>query len=208
MAQTSATEAPQQARGAEAAAEAAQEPGDPPRDHHHGQAGLVSRRGPEPRPHPPPPTRGHARQQPRRKLAPGHPTTRANAAKVQEPGLSPEVPRHPRRRLQHVQSPSPSCPPIHAPSGPGRGSPDVGGRDGCCLIHPEGGAFCGLADLTCQFLHDRSVAEKGRGNPRRVTRPRADERLARAQIGLAAADNCRAEPNSSSGTTSTSTFRD
>ena len=48
---------------------------------------------------------------PRRKRAPGHPTTRAEAAEVQVSGLSPKVPVQPRRDLQHVQHSDPLDPP-------------------------------------------------------------------------------------------------
>ena len=50
--------------------------------------------------------REYARKQPRGKLPPRHSTTRTEAAEVQVLEFSPEGPRQPRRRLQHLQHPA------------------------------------------------------------------------------------------------------
>jgi len=49
------------------------------------------------------------------KLPSGDPAPRAKAAEIQIAGLSPTVPRQPRRRLQHPQYPAPSDLPTKSP---------------------------------------------------------------------------------------------
>jgi hypothetical protein len=134
-------EATQQTCGAETPQEAAQEPGHPPGDHHDGQAGVVPGGGPGSGSNSPSPTWRNARKQPRRKLPPGHPTTRAKAAEVQVARLSPEVPLQPRPDLQHLQSSAPPDPQTDAPPVPGASSWRLGGRDDRGLNENGEGAF-------------------------------------------------------------------
>ena len=53
-----------------------------------------------------PSTRTHDRQQPSGEFTSADSATRAKAKEVQISGFSPEIPRHPRRRLQHLQYPA------------------------------------------------------------------------------------------------------
>ena len=123
-------EATQQGSSAESAPETAPKSGHPSGDHHHGQAGVIPGCSQDPRPHRPPSTRRDAREQPGRELPLGYPPTRTKTAEVQIAGLSPEVPRQPLRRLQHVQSAtSPDLPTNSpnpaSPSRPGVGKPQL-----------------------------------------------------------------------------------
>ena len=61
-------------------------------------------------------------------------TAGVETAEVQVQGLSSEVPRHPRRRLQRLQSPASPNPRADPSPVPGRGSSDRGGCDRRGLI--------------------------------------------------------------------------
>ena len=84
------------------------------------------------------PTGWDAGEQSGREFAPVDPSPGAKAAEVQVPGLSPEVPRHPRRRLRHLQSQAPPDPSAHPSPVPGRGPSYVGGCDCRCVITAPG----------------------------------------------------------------------
>ena len=128
----------QQARGAEVAEATAQEPGHPPRDHHDRQARILPARSSRSWAYEPPPTRRDAGKQPRRKLPPGHPTTRTEVAEVQVSGLSHKVPLQPRRRLQHLQYPAASDLAIRTSTPASAGQRSVGGRHRGRMIEEEG----------------------------------------------------------------------
>jgi len=133
-----------------------------PRDPRHGQARLVQSHPPGPRAHRLPPPRRHAREQPGGEPALGHLTTRAKAARVQIPGLSPEVPLQSRRHLQHLQSEaSPDLPTRPSPASRLR-SPGAGGRRRGGLKTVRGMVVAAAADLTCQFRHGFIASGAGR----------------------------------------------
>jgi putative transposase len=73
-----------------------------PRSDRHRRIGLLSRRAEGLGPPAAPPPRRDAGEQSGRKLTPHHPTTRAKAAEVQIPRLSPAPPRQPRTDLQRL----------------------------------------------------------------------------------------------------------
>ena len=111
---------------------------------------FLSCGGQRPGPYQPPPARRHARKQPRRKLPPGHPTTRAKAAEIQIAGLSPALPLPSRRHCNTFNTqPHLIRRPQFAPL-PSRRPPGVGGRYDRCLIKSAAGALCGCRGLTCQ----------------------------------------------------------
>lgn len=86
-------------------------------------------------------------KQPRRELPSADPTTRATAAGFQIPGLSPEVPHHPRRNLQHLQRPASPDQPTDPLPLPSRGGRHMGGGDD--LNRCGRGKLClGAANLT------------------------------------------------------------
>src|SRR5665213_3989951 len=64
--------------------------------------GLLSCRGARAWHLSPASARTYDRQQPRGEFSPAHSATRAKADEVQITGFSPEISRHPRRRLQHL----------------------------------------------------------------------------------------------------------
>ena len=103
-----------------------------PRDDRHGQAGVLPCSGSRSGSFEPSPTRRHTRKQPRGKLPPRHSTTRTEAAEVQVPELSPEGPRQPRRRLQHLQHPAATGLPTRTanPASPGPRGVDRRHRSG------------------------------------------------------------------------------
>ena len=72
------------------------------------------------------------------KLASADAKAGAEAAEIQVQGLGSEIPRHPHRRLQRLQSPASSDPPTNPPPVPGRGPSDVGGGNRRCVITPTG----------------------------------------------------------------------
>jgi hypothetical protein len=68
-------------------------------------------------------------EQPGGKFAPADPPARAQAAEVQEPGISPAFLLDLRRGLQHLQPPAPPDLPRRTPDPPSRSPRGVGQRD-------------------------------------------------------------------------------
>src|SRR5471030_3190159 len=87
-----------------------------------------------------------------REFASTNPTTGTQDAALQEPGLSPEIPLNPRRRLQHFRRPAPPHVSSNAPHFPRRGVEHVA-RGGCGRLNIlETPAYCALCSTTRQRL--------------------------------------------------------
>ena len=74
-----------------------------------------------------------ARQQPSREFVFEYPTTETQTTAVQVAIFSPKVPRHSRRRLQHLQHPETSDQPTYASLLPSRGRSHMARRDRGCM---------------------------------------------------------------------------
>src|SRR5208337_2503529 len=110
----------------------------------------------------------------------------AQDAAVQEPGFSPEISFHTRRRLQHLQRPTPSRLSPHAPRASRRGDDHVADRSRGGLTIPEAPTLCARGTVTLQ--NRRKTGYKW------LERYESEGPAGLAERSRAPASHCRATP--------------